>query len=27
VWLGHVAHCAGARATRDDRERTHGRSI
>jgi len=27
MWLPYVAHGAGARATRDDRERTHGRSI
>jgi len=27
LWLGYVAHGAGPRATRDDRERTHSRSI
>jgi len=27
AWLGHVAHRAGARATRYDRERMHARSI
>jgi len=26
-WLGYIADCAGARATRNDRERTHSRSI
>jgi hypothetical protein len=27
LWFRDVAHGAGARATRYDRERTHGRSI